>query len=515
MTALRGRRLQRTAATVGVLALALGGGVLTAASASAADPLPVVKKLTIPGGSEDGGDVLVIRGTDLATWTPGEGEAPGTWGTAGDVMFGEAKAAEVTALSATAIKVTVPEAADAEHPTKVGKPKMNVKVLVGAGTKGAKFTYYAEKPTVTANETCTATSEDTNEGGVANSAVEIEGTGLDAKFTKITVGGKAVKDPTFAADGKKVSIVPPKKLVGVNDIAVVDKRAGTLYAGYCVYEGIKPTLAEDAVNLGYVINEGPTVVTLTGTKLNLIKTATYNGEKAKVKVNKADATTLQVTVPAGDAVAKGKIKVMTKYGEYAESEDLERKAGGTPKVSGFGATEPGTTKATVDLVGENLIGLKSVVVTAAVGSKTYKGSKPVVTAADEATINLPALPDNADYSLVATTYAGSSTAYEFTVGTVEEEAEVPVITKVEGNALTAGGTALSLTGTDFTGLDAATVYVAGEAAVDGLTVTVGDVTATTAALTLSEGLEAGDYEITVTADGGTSEKKAFTVEAAG
>ena len=460
MTALRGRRLQRTAATVGVLALALGGGVLTASSASAEDPLPVVKKLTIPGGSEEGGDILVMRGTDLATWDT-ENEK---W-VAGAVKFGAATVdvAKVTALSDKALRVETPAADTTEQPTALGKAKFGVKVLVGAGTKGPKFTYYAEKATVTTPleevegvPVCKATSEDITEGGVANTTVDLTGTNLSATFTKITIGGKTVKTLTYAEDGSKVTITPPKKIAGVNDIAVIDKRTGTLYGGYCVYEGYyKPTVT--AVDLPYVINEAPTTVTLTGTDLDRVKTATYNGVKATVKKIYGDTEHVKIIVPAGEAVAGGTIVVSTKYLETDESPAFDRKAAGSPTVSGFGETAPGTTAATVNLVGTNLVGLKTVTATADVGGKVYTGSAITVTSDKAATVKIPALPNNAAYTLKATTWGGEAT-YAFEVGTVEEEVGEPALTSATGAITADAGGTLTLEGTDLEEITKAEIW---------------------------------------------------------
>ena len=190
-------------------------------------------------------------------------------------------AGDVTGLSKSALKVVTP--AYTEAMTKVKAP---VVVTVGDATKGPKYTYVADGVSVELDETCEATPELAAEGGASdtNPAVSLTGTKFDSAFTSVAVGGKKLKlgADAVSAGGTRLAFSPPKKLIGIQDVVVLDKRVptGALYAGFCTYTGIRPTIT--AASAATVSTTVATAVTLTGTDLNRVKTATYNGEKVKV-----------------------------------------------------------------------------------------------------------------------------------------------------------------------------------------------------------------------------------------
>jgi hypothetical protein len=283
----------------------------------------VVKRLSTASGSSGGGDTVIIKGQNLAAWN----EESSAWD-GGAVKFGSTAvgADSVVGLSESALKVVTP--AYTEAMTKV---KAQVVVTVGDATKGPKFTYVADGVWVEPNEGCEASPELAAEGGSSdtNASVSLTGAKFDAAFTSVAVGGKKLKldGGAVTENGTRLAFSPPKKLTGFQDVVVLDKRVptGGLYAGTCLYTGIRPTIT--AVSVAKVNTAEATEVTLSGTDLNRVKTATYNGEKVKV-AKTTNPASLTVTVGKGAAVTPGvPIIVTTAYEESASSPVITREAG--------------------------------------------------------------------------------------------------------------------------------------------------------------------------------------------
>jgi hypothetical protein len=375
--------------------------VASAQHAKAVAPVTVVKRLSAAKGVA--GNRVLVQGVKLATYEddadPGtDGDQPGWVAKTVKFVAGETSttASTVSALSETALVVTVP----------AGSNGATI-VTVGDAVKGPKFTY-AAPITVTTLQTALTALAPVSETGLAD--VTIAGTNF-TKSTKVVVGGKTAKiaKDGVAANGTSLGAAFPAGLWGVQDVVVVDGGV-SYFVGYVTYAGNKPTVTAAT---GTAYNEVASTVVLTGTNLNLITGATYEGVKTAFKVTKADATTLSVTIPKGaDAVVDGELKVTTKYGESATFE-VDRSAAPVPAVTAVaGAVAAGGE---VTLTGTNLTGLKKVVVKSAAG-KLVTGKVVSVTSATSAKVKLPALAAAADYKIqVFAISLTGSTEYTFAV----------------------------------------------------------------------------------------------------
>lgn len=398
-------RTPRTAALFLSLALA-GGAALTIPAANAAvDPTaPVVKRLSATKGVA--GDKIFVQGANLATvddnGTPADTSDDELAAVA--VKFDNAvegatdlTASTVTALSKTALVVTLPAGANGTYT-----------VLAGAAVKGPKFTYSAPI-TVTTNQAALSALEPVSETGLVDAVVT--GTNF-TKATKVIVGGKSVKinKDGLKADGTEIKFAYPTGLWGIQDVVVSDP-SKTVYIGYVTYEGKKPTIGT-VTGTSYV-EVASTLEITGGTNLDLVTGVTYDGVKAAFKVTKDDATKLSVTVPAGAAKTGGDLVVTTKYGETA-TKTVNRVAASVPTVTAV-STVTKNVAGEATLTGTNLTGLKKVVVTAVTGGKVYAGAKIAVVSATSAKVTLPALPAG-DYKVVVTAIsATASTDFTFTV----------------------------------------------------------------------------------------------------
>lgn len=487
-------RTPRTAALFLSLALS-GGAVLTtipAAEAAGAHAKAVTVETSVARLSvakAHAGDSVLVKGAKLATkddkGTPATNDD--VW-VAKTVKFGDktVTASDVTALSGTTLVVKVPTTAAG-----------SVNVTVGDAVKGPKFTYLA---TITTDQDDLDDVVPTSEAGLA--AQTVVGDHI-TKSTKVFVGGKSVKfDKTTggaAADGTKFTFDYPAGLTGEQDVVVVDG-GETNYLGYVTYSATKPTIS--ATSVDEVLVEAPTAVTLTGTKLDLVVSATFNGEKATFAKATDNGTKMVVTVPKGAAVAGKDLVVTTKYGETA-TETLDRVAAKAPTVTAI--TGQKAAGGEVTLTGTNLVGLKAVKVYSTTTTvKVYLGSKITVVSPTSAKVTLPVLPDNAAYKIEATTwFATPSVKFDFTLGT---PAAAPVLTTATGAD---AGTAVTIVGTALA--SATKVELDTDGVVTNVTAGVTANTATGVTVTVPALATAKVYKVRVTTAAGVTAWVTVTV----
>lgn len=483
-------RTPRTAALFLSLALA-GGAVMTTipaaeaagAHAKAVTIDTVVARLSV--AKAHAGDSVLVKGTKLATK-----DSEGDW-VAKAVKFGDktVTASDVTALSGSTLLVKVPTTAAG-----------SVNVTVGDAVKGPKFTYLA---------TITTDQDDLDDVVVSAEAGATGQTVVGdhiTKSTKVFVGGKSVKfDKTTggpAADGTKFTFDYPAGLTGEQDVVVTDG-GETDYLGYVTYSATKPTIT--ATSVDEVLVEAPTAVTLTGTNLDLVVSATFNGTEKVTFAKTTDKTKLTVTIPKGVAVTAKDLVVTTKYGETA-TETLDRVAAKAPTVTAISGQKAAGGEVT--LTGTNLVGLKAVKVYSTTTTvKVYSGSKITVVSPTSAKVTLPVLPDNAAYKVEVTTwFATPSTKFDFNVGTVSTPTPAPTVTEASYTAAADPDPAnLTIEGTNLAVGQKIRYYTAAQGTAGAVVATItGAGSATLASVDLAGDLAAGTYTVQISKDGGTT-----------
>ncbi|GAA4377276.1 IPT/TIG domain-containing protein [Nocardioides caricicola] len=492
-------RTPRTAALFLSLALA-GGAVLTTVPAMAADaPVTTVARLSV--AKAHAGDTILVKGAKLATK-----DSEGEW-VAKAVKFGDktVTASDVDALSGSTLLVDVPTTAAG-----------SVNVTVGDALKGPKFTYLA---TITTDQDDLDDVVPSSESGLA--AQTVVGDHI-TKNTKVFVGGKSVKFDKVtggpSADGTKFTFDYPAGLTGEQDVIVTDG-GETDYLGYVTYSATKPAIS--AASVSEVLVEAPTAVTLTGSNLDLVVSATFNDTEKVTFAKTTDKTKLTVTIPKGTAVADKDLVVTTKFGETA-SFTLDRVAAKAPTVTAISGQKAAGGEVT--LTGTNLVGLKAVKVYSTTTTvKIYSGSKISVVSPTSAKVTLPILPDNAAYKVEVTTwFATPSAKFDFEVGTVSTPTPAPVLSDAtytfEADA-PGGKATIDLEGTNLVVGQKVRYYTTAQGqagAVQGTVATVGS-GGTIGAVELAADLADGTYHVQISKDGGTTWETAvidFTVAAA-
>ncbi|MGQ7294955.1 IPT/TIG domain-containing protein [Quadrisphaera sp. KR29] len=367
----------RVAAVAGATGITLGlSSLCSVAFAADAPSLPVLSRISVATGSQAGGTVVTLSGTDLSTSTPGEedGDAPElskpvvTFSVAATTKEGSPTTAvvdedDVEVISTGVVRVVTPKILAA------GKATITVKDGADTGTPGAKtptFTFGAAVPTIADEGGVTAEKVTSEDGG----SITVNGEFLgDAKTVKVLVGGKAATSIT-SDDGKKLVAVAPKGLTGYQDVVVTTK-GGTVDAGVVGYTATtpKPTWSED----GYVVStqKGATL-NITGTDLQNVTGGTYtsaSGTKTAVKVaqptgkdDKGKGLKLGITLPAKLAAGDGTLVLSTPYAT-SEKVKVSVKEAKAPTLTGFAessATQLKKAGGTVTLVGTNLNFISSV-----------------------------------------------------------------------------------------------------------------------------------------------------------
>ena len=413
---------------------------------------PTVTSVSPNSGSTAGGTAVTITGTNFATGAT--------------VTFGGTAATNIVVVSSTSITATTPAHAAGAVTVVV----TNSGGLSGSLTNG--FTYIGT-PTVTSISPTSGTTA----GGTA---ITITGTNFATGAT-VTLGGTAAtnvvvvsstsitaKTPAHAAGAVTVTVTNPGGLNG-------SLTNGFTYVGTPTVTSISPTSGTTA---------GGTAVTITGTNFATGATVTLGGTAA-TNVVVVSSTSITATTPAH---AAGAVTVtVTNPGGQAGS-----------LTNGFTYLVPPTVTSVSPNSGP-VGGGTAVTITgtgfvtgATVAFGGTAATNVVVVSSTSITATTPAHAAGA-VAVVVTNTGGlnGSLANGFTyIGT-------PTVTSVSpNNGTTAGGTAVTITGTNFA--TGATVTFGGTAATNVVVVSSTSITATTPAHA------AGAVTVAVTNTGGLS-----------
>ncbi len=408
---------------------------------------PTVTGISPSSGPATGGTSVTITGTNLTGAT--------------SVTIGGASATSVSVVNSTTITATTPSGTP-------GARDVAVTTVGGTGTGTGLFTYIAA-PTVTG---ITPSSGPTAGG----TNVTITGTNLTGA-TGVTIGGASATSVSVV-NSTTITATTPSGTAGARDVAVTTVGGTGTGTGLFTYIAA-PTVTN--ISPDYGATTGSTSVTITGTNLTGATSVTIGGASA-TGVSVVNSTTITATTPAGTAGARD-VAVTTVGGTGTGTGIFTYIA--APTVTGISPSSGPTTGGdSVTITGTSFTGTTSV---------TIGGSA----ATGVAVVN--------DTTITATTPAGTAGAKDVIVtnsvgsgtGTsLYTYVAAPTVTGISpASGTDAGGTGVTITGTNLTGATGVTI---GGSAATGITV----INSTTITATTPAGT-AGARDVTVTTIGGT------------
>jgi hypothetical protein len=395
------------------------------------------------GGPTSGGTPISITGTNLT-------------GATGVVVAGLA-ATDVMVVSPTTLTATTPAYPSAGlHYVRVTTPSGE-----SAKTTGAEFTYEAP-PTVTSISPTSGPSS----GGTD---VAITGTNLTGA-TQVLFGAVAATSFTVVSS-TEVTAVSPAQVSGALNVYVTTPGGTSAAAAGDVFTYTEPPPTVTAVSPNAGPASGNTAITITGTNFTEATGVSVAGVAA-TDVSVVNSTTITATTPAYPSAGLHYVLVSTPYGTSIKTTGAEFTYEIAPTVTAvspdFGPTTGGTA---MTITGINFTGATSVLVAGLAPTDVSVVNSTTITA------TTPAYPSAGLHYVVVTTPNGTSaktTGAEFTY-----EAP-PTVTAVSPDfGPTTGGTAITITGTNFTAVTS--VLVAGRAPTDVSVVNSTTITATTPA----------------------------------
>ncbi|WFT91393.1 IPT/TIG domain-containing protein [Bradyrhizobium barranii] len=416
-------------------------------------PAPTITSITPTSGPGGGGTNVIITGTNFTGATA--------------VTFGATAAAGFTVNSATQIAATSP----------AGTGTVDVRVTTAGGTSATsaadQFTYIAA-PTVTS-------ISPTAGPAAGGTSVTITGTNFTG-VTAVTFGGTAAAGFTFNS-ATSITATSPAGAAGAVDVRVTTPggTSATSAADQFTYAA-PPTVTSISPTSGP--QTGGTTVVITGTNFSGATAVTF-GATAATGFAVNSATQITATSPAGTGTVD--ITVTTVGGTSATSAADQFTYVPTPTVTSISPTSgPGAGGTTVTITGTNFTGATTVVfgATAATGV--------TVNSATQITATSPAGTSTIDIRV--TTAGGTSATSAADQFTYVATPAVTSLSPTSGPA--AGGTVVTITGTNFTGVTA--VSFGGTAAAGFTFNSATSITAT------SPAGAAGAVDVRVTTPGGTS-----------
>jgi hypothetical protein len=396
-------------------------------------PAPIVSSISPPSGSTAGGDTVHIFGAYFTGAT--------------SVTIGGANATSFTVVSDGQIDLVT-----AAHAAGTG---LAVTVTTGSGSgtgmaPDGVFTYGTPAPTVTAVSP--------NSGSIGgNQSVTITGTNFTGA-TSVTFGGAAATGITVNSD-TQITATTPAHAAGIVDVAVTTAAGTGIGSNLYSYASSPPTVTGLSPATGSTL--GGTSITITGTNFNGTPQVTVGGVAAS-QVTVVNSTTITAVTPAGSGAVP--VLVTTSFGTSVANPPGSTYTYAAPVVppppapvvsqvcSGpGGAVCPGSgTKlgqTPVTITGTNFTGATAV---------TFGGKPATAVVVVNATTITALTPANnpGTVDVTVTTPGGTSAPLPnaYTYLTV-----APTVTAVNPNTgSTTGNSAVTITGTDFTGATAVT-----------------------------------------------------------
>ena len=290
--------------------------------------------------------------------------------------------------------------------------------------------------------------------------ITITGTDLDGT-TSVTIGGVAATSLNVISP-TSITAVTPAGAAGLADVVVVTVVGNAIGSGAFTFVA-PPTISSVSPASGSTA--GGTTITITGTSLTGATSVTVGGVAA-TSVVVVSPTSITAVTPAGTLGAVS-VSVTTPYGAASAASTFTYVA--PPTISSAspasGSTAGGTA---ITITGTSLTGATSVTVGGVAATSVVVVSPTSITAVT------PAGTLGAVSVSVTTPYGAASAASTFTY------VAPPTISSASpASGSTAGGTAITITGTSLTG--ATSVTVGGVAATSVVVVSPTSITAVTPA----------------------------------
>ena len=426
------------AGTVGLkdVAVTTGGGSATLASAfNYFVPAPTLSAISPTTGSTLGATAITITGTNLTG--------------ASSVTVGGVAATNIHVVSSTSMTAVTPAGT-------AGAKTVVVTTAGGAATKTNAFTYVAPAPTISS---VSPTSGSTAGG----TAITITGANLTGA-SSVKVGGVAATNVVVVND-TSITAITPAGAAGAKIVAVTTTGGTATKTGAFTHMVLAPTIS--AVNPAVGSNLGGTAITITGTGFTGV-TSVKIGDIAATNVVFVNATTITAKTPA--ATLGDKTIVVTTPGGPTTQPVTFKYAPPPPTITSVSPTSGSTLGGTaITITGTNFTNASSVMVGGVAATNVVAVSTMVITAVT------PAGGVGAKPITVTTASGTASKANAFTYAVL-----TPTITSVSPpSGTTLGATAITITGTNFTG--ATSVKVGGVAATNIVVASATSITAITPA----------------------------------
>ena len=387
---------------------------------------PAVASISPVSGTTLGGTKVTITGTNF-TGTP-------------QVNIGGVAAAQVTVVNSTTLTAVTPAGAGSNVP---------VVVTTSFGTSIGANIYSYVAPVAPIPPAPTVTSVLPGSGTTLGlTSVTITGTNFTGA-TAVTFGGKPATGVTVVSSTSITALTPPGALGSVAVAVTTPGGTGTAAAAY-QYITAAPTVT--AVNASSGSSGGGSVVTITGTNFTGATAVTFGGNPA-TNVTVINSTTINALTPSGTAGSVA-VAVTTPAGTGTGANLFTYLAQSPPTVTAIGpnggsiangGTTAGGTQVTI--TGTNFTGATSVTIGGTAANFVTVLSSTSITAVT------PAHAPGA-VNVVVTTPAGAGTGTNlFTY-----IAPAPTVTGISAaSGSTAGGTHVTIAGTNFTGATSVTI----------------------------------------------------------
>ena len=385
--------------------------VVDTATAQAAGT-PTVTKVIPSSGGTAGGTVVTITGTNLTGATK--------------VAFGGTAGTALSVVSATQVKVTAPVRAAGT---------VDVLVTTAGGTSavatGAKFTYVAT-PAVTG-------ISPSSSGTAGGTIVTITGTNMSGATT-VTFGGTAGTALTVVS-ATQVKVTSPARVAGTVDVLVTSPGGASPVVAVDKYTYVAvPSVTALAPIRGP--SAGGTVVTVTGVNLTGVSRVSF-GTVAGTALTVVSATQVKVTAPA-HAAGVVDVTVTTPGGSSPVVAVDKYTYGVVPSVTAVAPTGgPGAGGTVVTVTGVNFSGVSRV------SFGTVAGTALTVVSATQVKVAAPAHAVGV-VDVTVTTPAGASPVVAVDKYTYVAVPSVTALAPITGPS--AGGTVVTVTGVNLTGV---------------------------------------------------------------